>query len=82
MITTPDLDAIWAEAEAKLGTQEAAELLADAVRGLPPRTCKRCGHLESVHDDINGCQVVTGCTPGSMQMEACDCEGFVPEDVL
>lgn len=47
-----------------------------------PCACKRCGHLESVHDDIDGCQVVTGCTPGSMQMEACDCEGFVPEDVL
>jgi len=44
------------------------------------RVCRRCGHLESVHDDVEGCQVVTGCAPGSMRMEACDCEEFVPKE--
>ncbi len=43
-----------------------------------PRVCKRCGHLESVHDEMDGCQVVFGAAPGSLRMEACDCEGFVP----
>lgn len=43
-----------------------------------PRVCKRCGHLESVHDKMDGCQVVFGAWPGSLRMEACDCEGFVP----
>jgi formylmethanofuran dehydrogenase subunit E len=52
----------------------------EARRQGVTRTCKRCGHLESVHDDIDGCQVVTGCTPGSMRMEACDCEEFVPKE--
>lgn len=40
-------------------------------------TCKRCGHLQSVHD-VEGCQIVWGCVPGSMRMEACDCEEFQP----
>lgn len=43
-----------------------------------PRVCKRCGHIESAHDDIDGCQVVFGAVPGFLRMEACDCECFVP----
>ncbi len=45
---------------------------------LESLTCKRCGHLQSVHDDVEGCQIVWGCVPGSMRMEACDCEEFQP----
>lgn len=51
-----------------------------------PRACKRCGHLESVHVEAStdhvdeGCQVITGCWPGSTQMVSCDCEAFVPEE--